>query len=138
MSDFAFVFTRGVFLNNIGWLLLSAKTATGTGKNLCWILLFNKVEGLQVCNCIKKRLQHRCFPLNIAGFLKTSILKTICEPPVFTCLTRFTPMFFFYILLETPEHCGFCDDSWGYEKETFAWNGLYYCNRNSTKNEVFH
>ena len=95
MSDFAFVFTRGVFLNNFGWLLLSAKTATGTGKNLCWFLLFNKVEGLQVCNCIKKRLQHRCFPLNIAEFLKTLILKNICEPPVFTGLTRFTPMFLF-------------------------------------------
>ena len=25
-----------------------------------------KVAGLQVCNIIKKRLQHRCFPVNIA------------------------------------------------------------------------
>ena len=32
MSDFAFVFTKIVFLNNFGWLLLSAKTATDTGK----------------------------------------------------------------------------------------------------------
>ena len=37
----------------------------------------------------------KCFPLNIAEFLKTPILKNICEPPVFTCLTRFTPMFLF-------------------------------------------
>ena len=29
-------------------------------------------------NFIKKRLQHRCFPVNIAKFLSTSILKNIC------------------------------------------------------------
>ena len=32
---------------------------------------------LQVCNFIKKRLQHRQFPLNIGKFLKTPILKNI-------------------------------------------------------------
>ena len=41
--------------------------------------LFNKVEGLKVCKFIKKRLQHRCFPVNIANFLKTSILENINE-----------------------------------------------------------
>ena len=34
--------------------------------------VFNKVAGLQSCNLIKKRLQHRCFPVNSAKFLKTS------------------------------------------------------------------
>ena len=34
--------------------------------------LFNKVAGLKACNFIKKRLQHRCFPVNIAKFLRTS------------------------------------------------------------------
>ena len=33
--------------------------------------LFDKVAGLKVCNFIKKRLQHRCFPVNIAKFLRT-------------------------------------------------------------------
>ena len=28
---------------------------------------------------IKKRLQHRCFPANIAKFLRTTILKNICK-----------------------------------------------------------
>ena len=28
---------------------------------------------------MKKRLQHRCFPVNIAKFLRTPILKNICE-----------------------------------------------------------
>ena len=34
--------------------------------------LFNNIVGLKACNFIKKRLQHRCFPLNIAKFLKTA------------------------------------------------------------------
>ena len=38
-----------------------------------------KNPGLQLCNFIKTRLQHRCFPVNIAKFLKTPILKNICE-----------------------------------------------------------
>ena len=39
--------------------------ATFTGKHL------------QACNFIKKRLQHRCFPVNIAKFLRRPILKNI-------------------------------------------------------------
>ena len=34
--------------------------------------LFNKSAGLQVCNFMKKRLQHRCFPVNIAKYLRTA------------------------------------------------------------------
>ena len=33
--------------------------------------LFNKVADLQPCNFIKKRLLHRCFPVNIAKFWNT-------------------------------------------------------------------
>ena len=33
-------------------------------------VFFNKVIGLQLS---KKRLQHRCFPVNIAKFLKTAL-----------------------------------------------------------------
>ena len=32
----------------------------------------------QAYNFSEKRLQHECFPLNIAKFLRTPILKTIC------------------------------------------------------------
>ena len=51
-----------------------------TGKHLCWRLFliklqaFRKVAGLQtfnkvqVCNFIKRRFQHRYFPVNIANF----------------------------------------------------------------------
>ena len=40
--------------------------------------LFNNVTALQVWNFVKKRLQHRCFPVNNAKFLRTPILKKIC------------------------------------------------------------
>ena len=33
----------------------------------------------KACNFIKKRLQHRCFPVNIAKFSWAPILKNICE-----------------------------------------------------------
>ena len=41
--------------------------------------LFNKFAGLQTGNFITKRLEHRCFPVNLAKFLKTPILKDIFE-----------------------------------------------------------
>ena len=34
--------------------------------------LLDKVVGIQACNFIKKRLQHRCFSVNIVKFLRTS------------------------------------------------------------------
>ena len=36
--------------------------------------LFNKVAGL-----IKKRLQHRCFPVNILKLFRTPILMNMCQ-----------------------------------------------------------
>ena len=50
--------------------------ATFTEKYLCWSLFLIK---LQAGNFIKKRLQHRCFLVNIAKILRASILKNICE-----------------------------------------------------------
>ena len=41
--------------------------------------LFSKVVGLKDCNFTKKRLQHRCFPVKFAKFLRTPILKIIFE-----------------------------------------------------------
>ena len=41
--------------------------------------LFNQVAGHQTRNVIGKRLQHRCFPVNIGKCLITSILKNIGE-----------------------------------------------------------
>ena len=38
-----------------------------TGKHLCWSVFFNKVAVF--ATLLKKRLQHRCFPVNIPNFL---------------------------------------------------------------------
>ena len=43
-----------------------------TGKHLCQSLLFNKVTGLRLATLLKKRLWHRCFPVNIVEFLRTT------------------------------------------------------------------
>ena len=50
-----------------------------TGKYLALESLFNKVAGLKACDFVKKRLQYRCYPVNTANFLRTHILKNICE-----------------------------------------------------------
>ena len=44
--------------------------------------LLDKVVGIQACNFIQKRLQHRCFSVNIVKFLRTFILKNICARPL--------------------------------------------------------
>ena len=41
--------------------------------------LFDKVAGLRPAALLKKRLQRRCFPINIAKILRTPTLKNICE-----------------------------------------------------------
>ena len=41
-----------------------------TGKHLCQSL-FNKVAGLRSATLLKRRLWHRCFPVNFAKFLRT-------------------------------------------------------------------
>ena len=42
------------------------------GKHLCW----SWRKHLQACNFIKKRLWHRCFPINIAKFLEHLLSRT--------------------------------------------------------------
>ena len=37
------------------------------------------IKNFITCNFIKKRLQHKCFPVNIARFLRKPNLKNICE-----------------------------------------------------------
>ena len=46
-----------------------------TGKNLCQSLFFNKVAGLCPATLLKKRLWHRCFPVNFVKFPRTFILQ---------------------------------------------------------------
>ena len=50
-----------------------------TVKQLCWRLFLIKNLDLQSWNFIKNRLQHSCFPVNIVKYLRTPVLKNICE-----------------------------------------------------------
>ena len=45
-----------------------------TGKHLCQSLFFIKVTGLRPATLSKKRLWHRCFPVNYAKFLRTPFI----------------------------------------------------------------
>ena len=42
-----------------------------TGKHLYQSLFFNKVAGLRPATLLKKRLWHRCFPVNFVKLLRT-------------------------------------------------------------------
>ena len=55
-----------------GFLRNSAKF---TGRQLCQSLFFNKVAGLGPPTLLKKRLLHRCFPVNFAKFLRIPFLR---------------------------------------------------------------
>ena len=46
-----------------------------TGKHLCQGLIFNKVASLRPATLLKKRLWHRCFPVNFAKFLRAPFLQ---------------------------------------------------------------
>ena len=46
-------------------------------KNVNLFLVFKKL--FLACNFIKKRLQHRCFPVKFAKFLRALILQNICK-----------------------------------------------------------
>ena len=47
-----------------------------TGKHLCQSLFFNKVAGLSPAALLRKRLWHRCFPVNFAKFRRTPFLQS--------------------------------------------------------------
>ena len=60
------MFFEIVILNNFAIL---------TRKTPVFESLLNKVARLEACHFIRKRLQYRCFPVNIAKFLRTVFLK---------------------------------------------------------------
>ena len=45
-----------------------------TGKHRCQSIFFNKGAGLSPATLLKKRLWHRCFPVNLAKLLRTPFL----------------------------------------------------------------
>ena len=65
--------------------------------------LLNKFVGRKACKFIKKRPQHRCFPVNIVN-LRTPILKNIC---IYGCFwSDFSKRFFrtFFLLSHFQNH----------------------------------
>ena len=66
-----------------------------TVKHLCQSLFFGKFAGLRSVTLLKKRLWHRCFPVNFAKFLRTPFLKD-----TFGQLVLFIYLFFFYSLFK--------------------------------------
>ena len=53
-----------------------------TGKHVCWSLFLIKFQVLKACNFIKKRLQHSCFPVNIAKFFRMAFFYRTPTVPV--------------------------------------------------------
>ena len=51
-----------------------ARTSQYSQENTCTGVFSNEVASLKDCNYIKERLQHGCFPVNIAKFLRTAFL----------------------------------------------------------------
>ena len=50
-----------------------------TGKNLCWTIFLIKIQDWRPAFLFKKRLQRRCFSVNIAKFLRTAFLLKTCS-----------------------------------------------------------
>ena len=65
-----------------------------TGKHLCQSFFFNKVVDLRPATLFKKRLWHRCFPVNFAKFLRTFFIRTPLRLFLYseTCLQNFRKM----------------------------------------------
>ena len=72
------------------FLVLHGKVLTGfkqiiknfaifIGKRLCWSLFITKLQAYRPAILLKRDSKHSCFPVNIAKFLRTPILKNICE-----------------------------------------------------------
>ena len=51
-------------------VLVNTNFVNTTRKHLCWSL-FEKAADPKNCNSVKKRLQHRCFPVKFSNFLRT-------------------------------------------------------------------
>ena len=60
-----------------------------TGKHLCRSFFFNKVAGLRPASLLKKRLRHRCFPVNFGKFLRTPFLQNTSGWLLLKILTSF-------------------------------------------------
>ena len=81
-----------------------------TEKHLCQSLFFNKVAGLRPATLLKKRLWHRCFPVNFVKFLRTPF----CRTPLDDC---------FYFLRISSQHTTLSTDYRSSPPEVFLGKG---------------
>ena len=86
---------QGVLEMTAGYALLAEAVSGGALWKRCfWKFSNNNLKTpvleslfifcLETCDFIKKRLQHRCFHVNIEKILRTLILKNICEQLLFS------------------------------------------------------
>ena len=68
-------FGVGFFFSKSTGFAFSEDPGLGPGQfyKVC-LKLDSRVVGLKACNFIKKKLQHRCFPVNIAKILIAAFL----------------------------------------------------------------
>ena len=59
--------------------------------------LFNKVAGLQAYNFINKRLQHRCFTVNIAKFIKNTYFEEHLRTAAFGAIILELGFLFYHV-----------------------------------------
>ena len=53
--------------------------ANFTGKHVCWCHFLIKLQAWRPATLLKREFQHKCFPVKLTNFLRTPILKNICE-----------------------------------------------------------
>ena len=58
-----------------------------TGKHLCWSHFFNEVACLGSITLLRKRLQHRCFPVNFTKSSKQLFYRTLSGDCFYKALT---------------------------------------------------
>ena len=74
------LFTEHLRTTAFGFFIRLTVFATQwANRNQAFSIFEHVSSGLSI-SFIKKRLQHRCFPVNTAKFLRTSIFQNICEP----------------------------------------------------------
>ena len=61
-----------------------------TGKHVCWNLFLIKCYCLNDYNFIKKKLQHRCFPVNIAKLFRAAFFYRAPPVPASSSCWKFT------------------------------------------------
>ena len=95
-----------------------------TGKAPVLESLLNKVASLQDCNFIKKRPQHRCFPVNIARFLRKAYIIEYLWQLLLIVFNPYLANVPFLLLLNMPKILSSSEVFRGFRNGTFVRNRL--------------